>query len=183
MANLKELRDERIRKLNELKALGINPYPANTERTNKIGEIIKDFTAFETESVTVAGRIVGIRKFGKLAFIVLKDDSGEIQLFLQKDTVEQMVAEKQQLGMEQLNLLDIGDFIEARGTVIKSKTDEISVDTASLRILSKSLRQMPDKQQGFTDIESRYRQRYVDMQVNSEVKKDILLRSKVTEII
>lgn len=178
MANLKELRDERIRKLDELKKLGVNPYPANTERTNKIGEIIKDFTGFETRSVTVAGRIVGIRKFGKLAFIVLKDDSGEIQLFLQKDTVESTVPEKQQIGMEHLNLLDIGDFIEAHGTIIKSKTDEISVAVETLRILTKTLRPMPDKQQGFTDKEQRLRRRYVDFNVNEDVRQRFIRRSR-----
>jgi len=177
MANLKELRDERLRKLDEIKKLGVNPYPASSERTNKIGEIIKDFTVFENKSVTVAGRIVGIRKFGKLAFIVLKDDSGEIQLFLQKDTVESTVPEEQQLGMEHLNLLDIGDFIEAHGSVMKSKTDEISVGVEKLRILTKSLRPMPDKQQGFTDKEQRLRRRYVDLNVNDDVRQRFIRRS------
>ena len=110
MANLKELRDERLRKLDEIKKLSINAYPADSNRTNKMNEITSDFEGFENKAVTVAGRIVGIRKFGKLAFIVLKDGSGEMQLFLQKDVVQKTDASLGTMGMEHINLLDVGDF-------------------------------------------------------------------------
>ena len=178
MANLKELRDERLRKLDEIKKLGINAYPADSNRTNRVNEITSDFEGFENKAVTVAGRIVGIRKFGKLAFIVLKDGSGEMQLFLQKDVVQKTDASLGTMGMEHINLLDVGDFVEASGNVIKSKTDEISVAVTTMRLLTKSLRPMPDKQQGFTDKEQRLRRRYVDLNVNEEVRQRFIRRSK-----
>ena len=178
MANLKELRDERLRKLDEIKKLSINAYPADSNRTNKMNEITSDFEGFENKAVTVAGRIVGIRKFGKLAFIVLKDGSGEMQLFLQKDVVQKTDASLGIMGIEHINLLDVGDFVEASGNVIKSKTDEISVAVTTMRLLTKSLRPMPDKQQGFTDKEQRLRRRYVDLNVNEEVRQRFIRRSK-----
>ena len=178
MANLKELRDERLRKLDEIKKLGINAYPADSNRTNRVNEITSDFEGFENKAVTVAGRIVGIRKFGKLAFIVLNAGSGEMQLFLQKDVVQKADASLGTMGMEHINLLDVGDFVEASGNVIKSKTDEISVAVTTMRLLTKSLRPMPDKQQGFTDKEQRLRRRYVDLNVNEEVRQRFIRRSK-----
>lgn len=178
MANLIELRDERLRKLEEIKKLGINPYPATSERTNMINEVVDDFESFEGKNVTVTGRIVGIRKFGKLAFIVLKDASGEVQLFLKRDLVEPTQPGVEQIGMEHINLLDTGDFLQVSGKIIKSKTGEISVEVASMRLLVKSLRPMPDKLQGFTDKEQRLRRRYVDLNVNDDVRQRFIRRSK-----
>jgi lysyl-tRNA synthetase class 2 len=178
MATLKELRDERLRKLDELKKLGVNPYPAKANRTNMTGEILGHFNEFENHDVTVAGRIVGIRKFGKLAFIVLRDASAQVQLFLKADTVEQLNAELSQLGMSELNLLDPGDFVEASGPVIRTQTGEISVDVRRLRLLTKSLRPMPTAQDGFTNKEERLRRRYIDTNVNADVRERYLRRSK-----
>lgn len=178
MATLKELRDERLRKLDELKKLGVNPYPAKANRTNMTGEILAHFNEFENNEVTIAGRVVGIRKFGKLAFIVLKDASAQIQLFLKADTVSALDAEKSQLSMNELNLLDSGDFIEATGPVIRTKTGEVSVDVRSLRLLTKSLRPMPTAQDGFTNKEERLRRRYIDTNVNADVRERYLRRSK-----
>ncbi len=177
MANLKELRDERLRKLEELKALGVNPYPAKSSRTHMMGDIVTEFEALEGKDVTVAGRVQGIRKFGKLAFIVLKDVSGAVQLFMKEGTVEPTKPEESQIGLEHLNLLDSGDFIEATGPVIKSKTGEISIEVQTLRLLTKSLRPMPTKQEGFTNKEERMRRRYVDMNVNEDVRKRFERRS------
>ena len=178
MATLKELRDERVRKLNDLKALGVNPYPADSHRTTYCGDVAEKFAEIENNDVTVAGRIVGIRKFGKLAFIVLRDMSGQVQLFMKSDTVAELDATKSQLGMQQLTLLDPGDFIEASGPVIKTKTGEISVDVRTLRILTKSLRPMPTSQDGFTNKEERFRRRYVDMNVNIDVRQRFERRSR-----
>jgi lysyl-tRNA synthetase class 2 len=178
MANLKELRDERLRKLQELKKLGVNPYPAKSTRTHLAGELVGGFETFEGESVTVAGRIVGIRKFGKLAFVVLRDASGDIQLFLKEGDVQQTRPKDGVIGLEHLNLLDAGDFIEAIGTVGKTKTGEVSVLTSSVRLLTKSLRGMPTPQEGFTNKEERMRRRYVDLNVNPEVRERFLRRSK-----
>ena len=178
MATLKELRDERLRKLEELKKLGINPYPAKSERTHTLREVVGDFDTLENQDVTVVGRITGIRKFGQLAFIVLRDQSGQVQLFMKGETVEPLKAEDSQVGMAELPLLDTGDFIQASGPVIKTKTGEISVDVRKLRLLTKSLRPMPTKQDGFTNKEERMRRRYVDMNVNEDVRERFVRRSK-----
>jgi lysyl-tRNA synthetase class 2 len=178
MATLKELRDERLRKLEELKKLGINPYPAKSERSHTVQAVVDGFAELENQTVTVVGRITGIRKFGQLAFIVLRDMSGQVQLFMKTDTVESLNAGKSQLGMSELPLLDTGDFIEATGPVIKTKTGEISVDVHSLRLLTKSLRPMPTQQDGFTNKEERMRRRYVDMNVNLDVRDRFVRRSK-----
>lgn len=178
MATLKELRDERLRKLEELKKLGVDPYPAKAKRTYALADISSRFEELQGKPASVVGRIVNIRKFGKIAFIVVKDSSGELQLFLGADKVEKLKPEDSQLGFEQLPLLDAGDFIEARGTVIKTQTGEISVEVRQLRLLTKSLRPMPTKQDGFTNKEERLRRRYVDLNVNQEVYERFIRRSK-----
>ena len=178
MAIMKELRDERLRKLEELKGLGVNPYPAEAHRTHTINDITTNFDALNGKEVTVVGRLMATRKFGKLAFLVLRDMSGQIQLFLKSDTVAPLNAATSQLGMEQLNLLDPGDFVEATGPVIQTKTGEISVDVRTLRLLTKSLRGMPSEQEGFTNKEERLRRRYIDMNVNRDVRERFVRRSK-----
>lgn len=175
MATLQDYRDERLRKLAELQTLGINPYPATAHRTHNAGEVIARFDELEGQTVTVAGRIMGLRKFGKLAFIVLRDMSGQVQLFLHAPDVAELDAANGVLGMKQLPLLDTGDFIEATGDVIRTKTGEISVGVKTLRLLTKSLRPMPTE---LTDKEQRLRRRYVDMNVNHEVRDRFVRRSK-----
>lgn len=178
MATLKELRDERLRKLDELKKLGIDPYPAQAERTHVLQDINTKFEELEGQQVSVVGRIVGIRKFGKIAFVVIRDQSGQIQLFLGQDKIDGLDAPHSQVGFEQLPLLDTGDFIEAKGSVIKTQTGEISVEVGKLRLLTKSLRPMPLPQEGFTNKEERLRRRYVDINVNLDVRDRFVRRSK-----
>jgi lysyl-tRNA synthetase class 2 len=178
MATMKELRDERLRKLEELKALGVNPYPAEAHRTHDIRDVIEKFDELEGNDVTVVGRLIATRKFGKLAFLVLRDMTGQVQLFLKSDTVAPLDAQVSQLGMSELNLLDPGDFVEATGPVIRTKTGEISVDVRNLRLLTKSLRGMPSEQEGFTNKEERLRRRYIDMNVNRDVRERFVRRSK-----
>ena len=178
MATLKELRDERLRKLDELRSLGVNPYPAQSMRTHTLAEVVARFEELQDQTVTVVGRLMATRKFGKLAFLVLRDMSGEVQLFLKTDTVEMLDASTSRIGMAELNLLDPGDFVEASGPVIRTKTGEISVDVRKLRLLTKSLRPMPTDQEGFTNKEERLRRRYVDMNVNRDVRERFVRRSK-----
>lgn len=177
MANLKELRDERLRKLESLRDLGVNPYPATSNRTNVTADIIEKYDEFNGQTVTLAGRLISTRKFGKIAFFVLRDSSGQIQLFLKHNVMQPIDATKNQIGFEQINLLDPGDFIEATGKVIKTQTDEISLEVSSLRLLTKTLRPLPIEQDGFKDKEQRLRRRYVDMSVNPEVRARFVRRS------
>lgn len=178
MATLKELRDERIRKLEELRRLGYDPYPSKANRTVMINEITTNFEAFNGKVETIFGRIKSIRKFGKIAFIVIRDFSGSIQLFLQSHSVQQSDASKGLVGIKDLNLLDTGDFVEATGEVKKTKTNEISLELTQLRLLTKSLRPMPLDHESFTDKEERLRRRYVDMNVNVDVRDRFVRRSK-----
>ncbi len=175
MATLQDYRDERLRKLQTLKELGFNPYPAESHRTKNAGAITAEFTELEGQTVTVAGRVTGLRKFGKLAFIVIKDLSGQIQLFLRDGDMQTLDAAKGIVGIKELPLLDTGDFIEATGEVIKTKTGEISVGVTTLRLLTKSLRPMPTE---LTNKEERLRRRYIDMNVNQEVRDRFIRRSK-----
>lgn len=178
MATLKDYRDERLRKLEELKKLGVNPYPASAERSHKLADISGGFDALEGKEVNVVGRVVNIRKFGKIAFVVVRDDSGTLQLFFREGAVEGLDASKSQLGMEQLPLLDSGDFVQARGQVIKTQTGEVSVEVRGLRLLTKALRPLPNVNEGFTNKEERLRRRYVDLNANKDVYDRFIRRSK-----
>jgi lysyl-tRNA synthetase, class II len=178
MATLKDYRDERLRKLAELKELGFNPYPAKANRTHMASSVVTEFDQLEGQTVAVAGRVLGIRKFGKIAFVVLKDASGQVQLFLRSGEVSETDASNNIVGIDHLNLLDSGDFIEATGQVIKTQTGEISVGVQTLRLLTKTLRPLPSQQEGFTNKEERLRRRYLDTNVNQDVYERYLRRSK-----
>lgn len=174
MATLQDYRDERLRKLTALRELGIDPYPAHTERTHNCATVVTQYDELAGQEVTVAGRVVSIRSFGKLAFIKLQDASGEVQLYLQRDTMAELDASRGILGMKQLRLLDTGDFVEATGTVLRTKTGEISVGVRELRLLAKALRPLPEK---LENKEERFRRRYVDMNVNPAVRQRFYRRS------
>ena len=177
MATLKDYRNERLRKLEELRKLEVDPFPAHAERSFKLGEISTKYGELEGQTISVVGRISNIRRFGKIAFVSIRDDSGTLQLFFSEDKVEKLNAADSQLGMEQLPLLDSGDFIEARGKVIKTQTGEISVEVQKLRLLTKSLRPMPTTHESFTNKEERLRRRYVDINVNRDVYDRFVRRS------
>lgn len=177
MATLKELRDERMRKLDELKKLGVNPYPASSARTHLTKEISDHFEELQGQSVTLTGRILGTRKFGKIAFFVLKDASSTVQIFLKHDVMQGADPANSEIAFEHINLLDPGDFIEVTGNIIKTQTGEISIEAQKLRILSKSLRPMPTQQEGFTNKEERLRRRYIDTNVNKDVYERFIRRS------
>jgi len=175
MATLQDYRNERLRKLETLRELGVDPYPARSERTHGCGEVLAHYDELAGREVVVAGRITSIRSFGKLAFIKLCDQSGEVQLYLQRDDVAELDASRGVLGMKQLKLLDTGDFVEARGVMTMTQTGEKSVGVHELRLLTKSLRPMPEK---LENKEERFRRRYVDMNVNPEVRQRFIRRSK-----
>jgi lysyl-tRNA synthetase class 2 len=175
MATLKDYRDERLRKLEELKALGINAYPAESTRTHTATEITDKFDEIQGQAATVSGRITSIRKFGKLAFIVIKDVSGSVQLFLRDGDIEELNAEKGIIGLAQLPLLDTGDFVQATGEIIKTQTGEVSISVKALKLLTKALRPTPTE---LTSKEERLRRRYLDMSVNDDVRQRFIRRSK-----
>ncbi|MDR0887478.1 MAG: lysine--tRNA ligase [Candidatus Nomurabacteria bacterium] len=186
MTTLKDYRDERLQKLEKIRALGVSPYPAKASRTVEIGELVRDFDKIMQDaaddknglSVNVVGRIKSIRKFGKLAFVVIADASGEVQLFLKSGDVLPFDAKTGNLGLENINLLDTGDFVGVTGDLGKSKTGEISVFVQTLKLLTKALRPMPLAHENFDNQEERFRRRYVDMNVNTEVRERFLRRSK-----
>ena len=115
MATLKELRDERLRKLEELTQLGVNAYPAQSNRTHGLDYITNNFDELENQTVTVTGRIKSIRKFGKIAFVVIKDWSGSLQMFWKADVDQTQDYANSELGLQNIALLDAGDFVEVTG--------------------------------------------------------------------
>ena len=179
MATLQDYRNERLRKLAALRELGLDPYPAHTERTHDCATVVAQYDELAGHEVSVAGRVLSVRSFGKLAFIKLQDASGEVQLYLQRDTIAELDAPRGILGMKQLKLLDTGDFVEATGTVLRTKTGEISVGVRELRLLAKALRPLPEK---LENKEERFRRRYVDMNVNPAVRQRFYRRSTFWQV-
>ncbi|MBI2607724.1 MAG: lysine--tRNA ligase [Candidatus Doudnabacteria bacterium] len=168
---IEELRKVRIQKLGQLKKQGVDPYPVKTERTHAIAQALElfDHGSRNTDHVTLVGRIRALREHGKLAFINLEDESGAIQLILKEDG----------LGADQyknLSLLDIGDFLEATGTLGLSNSGEKSLLTTNYKLLTKSIRPIPSDFFGLKDVETRLRKRYLDLLVNPETKE--LFRKK-----
>lgn len=163
---LEEIRKIRFDRVKKLREMGIDPYPAKVD-----GKPISISRAREQESrrVEVAGRITGWRAHGNVIFADLKDETGEIQLWFQKDNLK---------DFKVLKLFDVGDFLFAKGKVVKTKAGELTVDVAKFQLLTKSLRPLPSSWSGFKDIEDRYRQRYVDMLLNTQVKKNLEVRAQ-----
>ncbi|HST24241.1 MAG TPA: lysine--tRNA ligase [Blastocatellia bacterium] len=174
-----ELRNVRLNKVEALRAKGINPYPSRCLRTHYTETIINDYEAHEGQTVTVAGRLMSIREHGKLAFGHIQDQTGRIQLYLRKDDLKPTDAAEGNLGFEDINLLDIGDFVEATGTVTKTKRGEISVLTHTLKLLTKSLRPLPDKWVGLKDREAILRRRYLDTTIQPDNKKHFELVARM----
>ena len=162
--------EQRRTKLAALQAKGLNPFAQKFAPTEKCAEARQNYV--EGRAVAVAGRMTAHREMGKSQFIDLKDQSGRIQVY----------AQKQALGEEQWDIfkhLDLGDFVGARGTLFTTKTGEISLKLESFVMLAKALRPPPEKWHGLVDTETRYRQRYLDLMANDEVKRVFLLRSQI----
>ncbi|MGC8698742.1 MAG: lysine--tRNA ligase [Candidatus Acidifodinimicrobium sp.] len=168
--------ENKLKHLNEIKKLGIDPYGHKFDRTNSISDIIKNFDEMLGKNVDIAGRIIGRRNHGKLEFIDIADQDGQIQLF-----VNQAELNGQTLNI--LRLLDIGDIIGVNGDVIRTKTNEKSVLVKKIELLSKSLLNLPSRWFGIEDIEKRYRKRHLDFIMNPESRQKILLSSKVVSAV
>lgn len=175
MATLKDYRDERLRKLEELKALGVDPYPAKANRTHSTGYVRENFEEMQGKIVTITGQIKSIRKFGKIAFVVVRDWGGELQMFWKANPDESPNYSNGELSIKNIALLDTGDYVEVTGPVIKTQTGEISVEVQTFRLLTKALRPLPTE---LTDKEERLRRRYVDMNVNKDVQMRFYRRAR-----
>ncbi|KFK38681.1 hypothetical protein AALP_AA3G146600 [Arabis alpina] len=175
------IRSIRLKKVEELRSQGLEPYAYKWEKThsaNQLQEIYKHLangeeSNDESDCVSVAGRVVARRAFGKLAFLTLRDDSGTIQLYCEKERLSDD-------QFEQLKaFIDIGDILGVSGSMKRTEKGELSICVNSFSILTKSLLPLPDKYHGLTDIDKRYRQRYVDMIANPEVADVFRKRAKI----
>lgn len=174
------LNDERARRLADradLYAAGKNPYPEHSDVTDQAADLLEQYAYLENEqtadqAVTVGGRVVAKRGQGKIMFLVLRDPSADIQLFCRVNDVEEE-------SWEVLKGLDIGDIIQATGVVTRTKRGEISVAPRTLLLLAKAVRPLPEKFHGLSDKETRYRQRYVDLIVNEDVRETFRKRSAI----
>lgn len=173
--------------LQELRNLGINPYPADEFVTTAFSnEILADFEKFDGKEVVLAGRLMGKRIMGKASFAELKDSEGRIQIYISRDDISND-EEKTMYNMVFKKLLDIGDFIGIKGTVFKTQVGEISIHVYGLTVLSKALKPLPvvktdadgKTHDAFADPEQRYRRRYVDLTVNDHVKETFIKRTKL----
>ena len=175
--HLSELLQIRRDKLKELQEIGRNPFEITKYNvTAKAQEIKDNYSDFEGKKVSVAGRIMSKRGMGKVGFCHLSDVSGQIQLFVKKDL----------LGDEEYTIFkkyDIGDIVGAEGEVFTTQTGEISIRVEKITLLSKSLLPLPEKFHGLVDTDLRYRQRYVDLIMNENVKNTFIIRSKVIKAI
>jgi lysyl-tRNA synthetase, class II len=174
---LDRIRAARLAKLEHLEAAGVRAYPTTFERSHPALGVVAKFEELQGQRVCVAGRLDVFRKLsGNLVFVDVKDDSGKLQLMLHP---RDMDATQRQI----YDALDPGDFAGACGTVIKSKTGEVTLEVQTLTFLSKSLRNPPEKWHGLVDVETRYRQRYLDLMANAETRQVFLTRSRIVSAI
>lgn len=174
------LNDERARRLADRAALyaaGKNPYPEHSDVTDHAADLLERYAGLANEeegaeTVTVGGRIVAKRGQGKIMFLVLRDPSADIQLFCRVNDVEEA-------SWEVLKELDLGDIVQATGVVVRTKRGELSVAPRTAKLLSKAVRPLPEKFHGLSDKETRYRQRYVDLIVNEDVRETFRKRSAI----
>ncbi len=173
--SVKNEHEIRLEKLQKLRNLHIQPYPEKYQRTHLSSDAVK--LEIGTRAIQIAGRILTKRSMGKIAFSHILDDSGKIQVVLQKD----------KLGKEKFDIfngiIDAGDFIGATGEIFKTKKGEISLLVSDFTILSKALRSLPEKWHGLKDVETRYRQRYLDILSNQDVKNIFKFRSNFIKVL
>lgn len=160
-SSLQDIRSARIRKLRELRGLGLSPYSARCHRTHSARELQDGFEMHHGQCVTVAGRLMSWRPQGAITFGHIQDPSDRIQLYLRRDSMRTTDPSAGRLGYEHLRLLDVGDFLQASGTLTKTSRGEVSILVDDLVLLTKSLRPLPDKWHGLRDRESILRRRYL----------------------
>jgi len=170
---------QRLKKSDELKAAGIDPYGRRFEATDSAGALSEKYAAasketLETQTVScrLAGRIVALRRFGKAAFAHIQDATGRIQVYLKKEQLNEP-------AVAVFDRLDLGDIIGVTGRLFRTKTDELTVQVETLALLAKSLRPLPEKWHGLTDVETRYRQRYLDLISNPDVSQVFVQRGRI----
>ncbi len=170
--SISDLKQVRLDKLGELREMGFEPFGCRFERDASARGIQDNFESMDGQTVRIAGRIMSKRRHGKAGFANLQDLSGDIQLYFRKDDVGE---EKYELFKK----LDIGDILGVEGFVFRTQKGEISVHVQEFTYLSKSLNPLPEKWHGLKDVELRYRQRYVDLIVNPEVREVFIKRSQI----
>ncbi len=180
MTETNDRREQRLEKLQALRQLGLDPYPARVRRTHAAAQAVAAFEAAAAEDVVpvqVAGRIVAVRDMGKSTFGHLADGSGRIQFYLRKDD----------LGEESYTLfhraMDMGDFVAVEGRLFRTRTGEVTVHVTGWQPLSKALLPLPDKWHGLKDVEVRYRQRYLDLIANSEARDIFVKRTRIVSTV
>ncbi|NLM45668.1 MAG: lysine--tRNA ligase [Firmicutes bacterium] len=164
----------RRQKLAKLRQMGIEPYGKKFPVTHHAAGIIEQFAGLEGQLVALAGRIMTIRTHGKVTFAHIQDESGQIQIYVRKDDVGEQ-------AYEMFELFDIGDLIGIEGEVFRTRRGEITVAAKTISLLAKSLHPLPEKWHGLTNIDMRYRQRYLDLIVNPEVRDVFVKRSKIVQ--
>jgi lysyl-tRNA synthetase class 2 len=171
-------REQRIKKLENLRRLGVEPYPYRFERTHKVASILEneDEIQLSKKMVTLAGRVMALRGHGHTVFGDIQDDSGKIQFYVRDDTVSSE-------DIEVFANVDVGDFLGLEGSIFRTHSGELTLRVGKLKILAKSLLPLPEKFHGLRDKELRYRQRYIDLIINEEVRDVFVSRSKIVETI
>lgn len=184
-----DLRETRIEKANQLRQLGFNPYEYQWKLTHRAADLQQKYADLPNGEeidveVAIAGRILARRVFGKLAFFTLQDETGTIQLYLDKKKIQADMAEIDVDAFNHLkHLTDVGDFLGVIGSVRRTDKGELSINVSRYQILTKSLLPLPDKWHGLTDVEKRYRQRYVDLIVNPDTRQTFRRRALITAAI
>jgi lysyl-tRNA synthetase class 2 len=183
MDELNEQQQQRLEKLQVLQDKGLRPFGTSFSTTHTLDTILQTYSSLPKEeleatpiSCKVAGRIIAMRRFGKAAFAGLQEDGHRLQVYLKKDLLGDQ-------AFELCQSLDLGDWIGVEGRLFRTKTDELTVEVQTLTFLTKGLRPLPEKWHGLTDIETRYRQRYVDLIANPTVHQVFRTRSRIVTII
>jgi lysyl-tRNA synthetase class 2 len=187
MDQLNQLLMQRRKKADELAELNVSLYANDFKPTHHISEVLSSSSAKEVASdmedgpnirvsFQVAGRIMALRKFGKASFLHIQDDSGKIQIYVKKEVVGEE-------AYSQFKKWDIGDIVGFKGKLFKTKTGELTIQAETTKLITKSLRPLPEKWHGLTDVEIRYRQRYVDLIVNPEVRETFRKRIEIIRLL